>query len=286
MDHNSKLPVVMYTPDSQMRSPLHLLRLMYRDLASSRELAWRLFVRDISAKYRQSILGVFWSFIPPILVGLVFIVLQSRKIVDFGETDIPYPVFVLVGTTLWQVFAESLNAPLQSVGRAKLMLAKIKFPYEALILGAFYTILFNFLIKSIVLIGILLFFKVKITLGLLLVPMAIFMLILLGITIGLFLTPLGMLYTDIASGLPVVIQLWFFLSPVVYPPPQSFPFSLMTTLNPVSPILVGARDLVTKGFITNLYPFLIVSGLTIIALSITWILYRISLPIIIERMSA
>ena len=166
------------------------------------------------------------------------------------------------------------------------MLAKIKFPYEALILGAFYTILFNFLIKSIVLIGILLFFKVKITLGLLLVPMAIFMLILLGITIGLFLTPLGMLYTDIASGLPVVVQLWFFLSPVVYPPPQSFPFSLMTTLNPVSPILVGARDLVTKGFITNLYPFLIVSGLTIIALSITWILYRISLPIIIERMSA
>lgn len=286
MDHNSKLPVVMYTPDSQMRSPLHLLRLMCRDLASSRELAWRLFVRDISAQYRQSILGVFWSFIPPILVGLVFIVLQSRKIVDFGETDIPYPVFVLVGTTLWQVFAESLNAPLQSVRKAKLMLAKIKFPYEALILGAFYTILFNFLIKSIVLIGILLFFKVKITLGLLLVPMAIFMLILLGITIGLFLTPLGMLYTDIASGLPVVVQLWFFLSPVVYPPPQSYPFSLMTTLNPVSPILVGARDLVTKGFITNFYPFLIVSGLTIIALSITWILYRISLPIIIERMSA
>ena len=243
-------------------------------------------MRDISAQYRQSILGVFWSFIPPILVGLVFIVLQSRKIVDFGETDIPYPVFVLVGTTLWQVFAESLNAPLQSVRKAKLMLAKIKFPYEALILGAFYTILFNFLIKSIVLIGILLFFKVKITLGLLLVPMAIFMLILLGITFGLFLTPLGMLYTDIASGLPVVVQLWFFLSPVVYPPPQSYPFSLMTTLNPVSPILVGARDLVTKGFITNLYPFLIVSGLTIIALSITWILYRISLPIIIERMSA
>ena len=51
-------------------------------------------------------------------------------------------------------------------------------------------------------------------------------------------------------------------------------------------ILTGARDLATKGLMTNLYPFLIVSGLTIIALSITWILYRISLPIIIERMSA
>jgi len=57
-------------------------------------------VRDISAKYRQSILGVFWAFFPPIVAGLVFIILQSKKVVNFGETDIPYPFFVVSGLTI------------------------------------------------------------------------------------------------------------------------------------------------------------------------------------------
>ena len=150
INHTKNLPLVVYTPESQMRSPGRLVRSMWQDLKASRELAWRLFVRDISALYRQSLLGVFWAFLPPIVMGLAFIILQSKKVVNFGETDIPYPVFVLVGTTLWQVFTESLNAPLKSVTTAKPMLAKINFPREALIVSAFYQVLFNLLIKSLV----------------------------------------------------------------------------------------------------------------------------------------
>jgi len=117
-------------------------------------------------------------------------------------------------------------------------------------------------------------------------PVAILILILLGMAIGLLLTPLGTLYTDIGQGLTVVTSFWFFLTPVIYPPPQSFPYSLLTTLNPVSPILMGARDLLTKGVFTNIGPFLVVSILAIITLFIAWMIYRIALPIIIERMSA
>ena len=286
MNHTENSPIVIYTPESQVRRPGMLFRSMWRDLKASRELAWRLFVRDISARYRQSVLGVFWAFLPPIATGVVFIILQSKQVVNFGETDIPYPVFVLVGTTLWTVFTESLNAPLNAVRSAKPMLAKINFPREALIVSAFYGNLFNLFIKSVVLVGIFLFFGVQATWGLLLAPVAIVMLILLGMTIGLLLTPLGMLYTDVASGLTLITQLWFFLTPVVYPPPQSFPFSLVTTLNPVSPLLMGARDLATKGVLQNPEPFLVVSGLTLCTLLIAWVMYRISMPIIIERMSA
>jgi lipopolysaccharide transport system permease protein len=87
---------------------------MWQDLKSSRELAWRLFVRDITAQYRQSIFGIFWAFVPPLITSLVFILLQSNNILNIGETDIPYPVYVLVGTILWQLFSESLNAPLKN----------------------------------------------------------------------------------------------------------------------------------------------------------------------------
>lgn len=287
LTNNAKdLQPVVYSPESQMHTPGRLIRSMLHGLKDSRELAWRLFVRDISARYRQSLFGIFWAFLPPIITGLVFIILQSKRVLNLGETDIPYPVYVLVGTTLWQVFTESLNAPLKSVIAAKPMLAKINFPREALIVSAFYDVIFNLLIKSIILVGVFVYFKVPVTWGLLMAPMAILMLILLGMSIGLLLTPLGTLYTDITQGLTVVTSFWFFITPVIYPPPQSFPYSLMTTLNPVSPILMGARDLLTKGVIVNIGPFLVVSLLTIITLFIAWMIYRIALPILIERMSA
>lgn len=280
------LPVVVYSPESQMHTPDRLVRSMLKGLSDSRELAWRLFVRDISARYRQSMFGIFWAFLPPIVTGLVFIILQSKRVINLGETDIPYPVYVLVGTTLWQVFTESLNAPLKSVTAAKSMLAKINFPREALIVSAFYDVLFNLLIKSVILVGIFIYFKVSITWGLLLAPMAILILILLGLSIGLLLTPIGTLYTDVGQGLILVTSFWFFITPVIYPPPQSFPYSLLSTLNPVSPILIGARDLLTKGTIANLGAFMVVSILSILLLFVAWIIYRIALPIIIERMSA
>jgi len=286
MNLTKDLPIVVYTPESQMRSPGKLLHSMWRDLKASRELAWRLFVRDISAKYRQSILGVFWAFFPPIIAGLVFIILQSKKVVNFGETDIPYPVFVLIGTTLWQLFVESLNAPLTTVISAKPMLAKINFPREALIVSTFYQMLFSLLIKSFIIIGVFLIFRVQVTFGLLLAPLAILVLVLMGISLGLLLTPLGTLYTDIQSGLMMTTQFLFFVTPVVYPPPQTFPYSLIAILNPISPILTGARDLLTKGVLTNAYPFFVVSGLTILTLFTAWLIYRLALPIIIERMSA
>lgn len=286
MNDTKDLPRIVYTPESQMRTPFRLFRSMIIDFKNSRHLAWRLFVRDLSAKYRQSLLGIFWEFLPPIIVGLIFIVLQSRKVVNLGETDIPYPVYALMGTTLWQLFSESLNAPLKSVTMGKSMLAKINFPREALIVSAFYQVLFKLLIKSLVIVGIFLVFRVQVTSGLLLAPLAILMLILLGMSIGLLLTPIGTLYKDISSGLMVFTQFWFFVTPVVYPPPQTFPYSLIATLNPVSPILMGARDLLTKGTITNIGPFLVVSCLTIMVLFTAWIAYHVALPIIIERMSA
>lgn len=286
VEHVENLPVTLYTPESQLRNPSLLLRSMGQDLKASRELAWRLFIRDVSATYRQSLLGVFWAFVPPVITGLIFIILQSRKVVDLGETDIPYPVFVLVGTILWQLFTESLNAPLKSVTQAKPMLAKINFPREALVVSAFYTMLLSFLIKSVVLAGIFIYFQIPFTRGLILAPVAVLALILLGISIGLLLTPIGTFYTDIATSLPVVSQLWFFVTPVVYPPPSNFPFSLIATLNPVSPLLIAARDLATKGILTNSEQFFITSGLMGLTLLAAWIVYRTALPIMIERMQA
>lgn len=283
---HKEISVVVYTPESQMRSPVKLVKAMWNDLKNSRELAWRLFVRDVSARYRQSILGILWAFLPAILSGLVFIVLQAKKVVNFGEVDIPYPVFAIIGTTLWQIFSESINAPLNAVQSGKSMLSKINFPREALIVAAFYEVLFSVAIKSAVILAIMLFYNMPLGIGLIYSIPAVTALILFGMMLGLFLTPVGMLYSDIGSALGVLIQFWFFVTPVVYPPPQSFPYSLIATLNPVSHLLVTARDLMTKGFIVDVSPFILISSCSVIGLFVAWILYRITMPMIIERMSS
>lgn len=286
-ERNAATPrVTVYTPVSQMRSPGALLASMWRDIRASRELSWRFFVRDVSAQYRQSLLGVVWAFVPPIVTSLIFVILQSRNIVDFGVVDVPYPVYVMVGTILWQVFVEGINAPLKTVTAAKPMLAKINFPREALIVSSFYTVVYGLLIKFIVIVGILLAFQVPIGWGLAAALVPMLALALCGLCIGVFLTPFGMLYSDIATGLPVVTQLLFFVTPVVYVPPQTFPFSLIGVLNPVSPLLVASRDLITKGTVSSFDGAAIVSGLTLVGLFCGLIVYRAALPIMIERTSA
>ncbi|MFQ5416032.1 MAG: ABC transporter permease [Myxococcota bacterium] len=282
----SDLPLAVYTPESVGLSPARMLPEMIRDLLASRELGWRLFVRDVSAQYRQSLLGFAWAFLPPILTGLVFIVLQSKAVLDLGDTAIPYPVFVLVGTIYWQIFVDALNAPLKSVTQAKPILTKINFPREALILSSAYLVIFNALLKAVVLIGVFVYFHVPVSSSLLLAPIAVVGLILLGLAIGLALTPIGILYTDVASGLVVVTQLWFFATPVIYPPPETFPLSLLATLNPVSPLLTAARDLTAAGGLSNPAAFVVTGALTIVAFAAAWMLYRVALPILTERMSA
>lgn len=280
------LPAVTYSPASQLRSPAHLLAAMVRDLLASRDLAWRLSVRDISAQYRQSVLGVFWAFVPPLLSALLFIVLQHKKVVNIPDPGMPYALFALVGTTLWQTFTDAVNAPLKVVTGAKPVLAKINFPREALILSAFYQTLFAFAIKALLLVGVLLWFAVPVTWGWLLALIPIFLLIWLGIAIGLALTPLGMLLNDVSAMLTLGLQLAFFLTPVVYPPPQSFPYSLLATWNPVSPYLLAARNLLAQGQIENLTPLLAVTGVLLVGTLVVWVVYRVSMPILIERISA
>ena len=285
-ENDKDLPFVVYSSESRLRSPVVMAREMWGDLLVSRELAWRLMVRDTSAKYRQSLLGFFWAFLPPIAMALVFVVLNSRKLINIGETNIPYPAFAMFGTVLWQVFVDSLNAPLRTVSASKSMLAKINFPREALIISALGQTLFNLSIKLLILIVVFIIFKIPVTWGVPLSLLAILLLVLLGLTFGLLITPIGILYTDINQGLTVVTGLWFFITPVIYPPPTSFPFSLLALLNPVSPILVGARDLATEGVLHNPISFFVVTLLMFVVLFITWIVYRLAIPILVERMSA
>jgi len=117
-------------------------------------------------------------------------------------------------------------------------------------------------------------------------PFGIIALIMLGLMFGILLTPLGVLYQDIEKGLLMIISVWFFLTPVVYPSPTSFPANLISTINPVSPLLITTRELITTGNISDVFSFLVVAGITLILIFLGWIIYRVAMPHLIVRMGA
>ena len=282
----TELPITHHTPESKIRHPLVLMKEMFRDLGASRELAWRLVIRDISAQYRQTLLGYFWAVFPPLVTSLVLILLKSSAVMDIKGINLPYPAYVMIGTVFFQLFVDALNAPLKIVTESKAILTKINLPGEAFILSGIGQVLFSFGIKLILLIGVFIYYKVHIGWTSVLLPIPLLGLLLLGTMLGILLIPLGLLYKDIQSALLIATQGLVFLTPVAYPPNVGGTLGKIMNLNPVTPLLMGAKDLVTHGIPGDLIPFFAVLSLTLIFLFIGWIVYRLALPIIIERIGA
>lgn len=280
----TELQTTVYTPESPLQHPGKLLSGMMADLFAARGLAWRLFVRDISAMYRQSFLGYFWAFMPPVITTLTFVFLSSQGIVNLGDTKIPYPAYVLIGTFIWQSFADALNNPLRIVNQSRGLLTKINFPREALILSGLGEVIFNLLIRSTLLIPVFIYYKFPLSTTMLLVPAGIAVLILLGLSIGILLTPIGLLYGDIAKGLMMLTGLWMLLTPVVYPKPSQGIGAWLATWNPVSPLIITTREWMMGQPLTQLTGFFLVVVLGLVMLFVGWLIYRLTMPILVERL--
>lgn len=280
------LPVTVYTQESYVRHPLKLFRAVWRDLVAGRELAFQLAVRDLKAQYRQAALGLLWAFIIPLSNTAVWLFIQSSGVVRIQDTGLPYPVFVLSGTIIWSIFMDAINAPLKQTTAAKGTLAKLNFPRESLIVSGVYQTVFNAAIKTVILVAALLLLGVRPDFQLLLFPFAVLALILTGTALGLLLTPLGTLYTDIGRGLPLLLQFLMFLSPVVYPIPKSGWAETLFNINPLTPLIVTARDFLTGQPAELLVASASITALMLVVLVVGLAIYRISMPILVERMSA
>ena len=275
--------ITVYSAESPLKKPVRMLREMFRDLIASRELAWRLFVRDTAAQYRQSILGYIWAFIPPLIASFPFVFLNAQGVVAIKGTSIPYAAYAMIGTIIWQVFVDALNAPLKTVIASKSMLARINFPREAILLSGLGQVILGFLIRLVLLMGVFIWFKITPPPTAILFPAGILSLIMIGFMAGVILVPLGILYSDVQQIIPVFSMFLMFLTPVLYPQPKNGLAGAIAHWNPLTPLVMTTRDWLTLGITNHLTGFLMVSFSACGFLFLGWILYRLALPHIIAR---
>ena len=278
------LTVRIYSPEPLLGHPVTLIKNIFKDLMAGRELAWRLFIRDLSAQYRQTYFGYIWAFLPPLVASLTFIFLNSQGIINIDTGGIPYPAFAMMGTLLWQVFVDAIMSPIQSLTKAKAMLAKINFPREAILMGGLYMVAFNFLVRLLLVAGVMIFWQITPGATLLLFPVAMFSLMLAGFCIGLALTPIAGFYQDIQNAVPIITGFWMLLTPVVYPARTEGLAGVLAVWNPVSPLIVTARESLTGQDLSLLIPFAIVSLGAICVTFLGLVGLRIAMPHLIARM--
>lgn len=278
------LPVRVYSPEQDLEHPAKLLADLVRDIVAGRELAWRLFTRDVKAQYRQTYFGYIWAFLPPIVGSATFIFLQSQGITNIQGTGIPYAAFAMIGTLLWQTFVDAIQSPVASINAARPMLAKINFPRAAILMSGLYMVCFNFLIRMVLVGAVMVIWQIAPTIGLLLFPLAMIGLLLSGFALGLMLVPIGGLYGDVTRAVPVVAQFWMLLTPVVYPARTEGLAGWLAVWNPVSPLIVTARESLTGQPFSQLVAGCIVTLMAAFITLLGMIAFRLIMPHLIARM--
>lgn len=242
---------------------------MKQDLARLiryRGLLWNLAVGDLKARHRQTTLGMIWALVQPVSMMLVFVVVFS-VFVRVPMDNVSYALFAYTGLLSWLFFANSLSAGLPSVVSNMNLVTKASFPREVIPLSKLVTTGFDFVIGLAVLALLLIVYQAPVTTALLAVPgiMAVHVMFTMGLV--LWSSALYVLKRDLGSVLPLILQIWMFLSPVVYPVslvPERYHALYM--LNPMAAILEAYRNAILFGTLPS--PVSMASALIVSAVSL------------------
>jgi lipopolysaccharide transport system permease protein len=206
-----------------------------------RELLYFLVWRDIKVRYKQTILGVTWVVIQPVVSMLVFSGLFG-VLLQVPTGGLPYPLFVLTGLLPWQYFTNALTKSTNSVVDNASLVSKIYFPRLIIPLAGVLSNLVDFFVSAIVLAIFLLAYRVSPSPAVVWLPFFLLLAILTALGFGLWLSALNVRYRDVRHLIPFVVQIWMYLTPVVYGAaliPERFRWLL--GLNPMSGVVEGFR---------------------------------------------
>lgn len=212
-----------------------------REIWAYRELLYFLTWRDLKVRYKQTALGVAWAIIQPLFTMLIF-TLFFGKLAGVPSDGVPYPVFVYGGLLVWTFFANAVtNSGNSLVGNSNL-LTKVYFPRMIIPGAAVGAGLVDFFIAFVIVVGLMIYYGVSVTWSVVMLPPLIVLTTLLALGVGMWMSALNVKYRDIRYALPFMIQLWMFVSPVIYPlsfVPQKWRWVL--AFNPLTGLIEGFR---------------------------------------------
>jgi lipopolysaccharide transport system permease protein len=211
------------------------------ELARAYELLLVFTWRQIGVQYKQAVLGIGWALISPLVSTLVFTLIFG-KLAAIPSEGLPYPLFVLSGMITWQYFARAITSGSNSIVANSQIITKVYFPRMILPLSAVLSGLVDYVVTLIVLLALMLFYGVTPGPAIATLPLFVLLATIIGFVFSLWLSALNALYRDIGFMIPIVLQAWMFMTPVIYPAhlvPKHWVWIMQ--INPMTPLVEGAR---------------------------------------------
>ncbi len=202
--------------DYVIHSHRRLFDFPVKQIWESRELLYFLVWRDLKMRYKQALIGAGWAVIKPLMMMLVFVVVFGL-FVKVPTGDIPYSVFVYTGLLPWTFVSTIISIAAASLITNSPLLKKIYFPRLLIPLSSSITSLVDLAISLPLLFGLMVWFQVPFSWRVIVVPILILLMFLLSFGIGLLMAALHVKYHDVGMLLPIMLQVWMYASPVIYP---------------------------------------------------------------------
>ena len=192
------------------------IKQLFQSLWSYRELGYFLCWRDILVRYKQTLIGIAWVILQPLMMMLIFSLVFSR-FVPIPTDGLPYPVIVLSGLLIWQYFSISLNEASQSLVTNASVIKKVYFPKLLLIISALMVSSIDLFFVLLMFLGMLAYYKIGLTLSIIWFPLAIVIAMMTVLGLGSLFSALNARYRDFRYLIPISLQIGMFISPVIYP---------------------------------------------------------------------
>lgn len=244
-----------------------------REIIRYRELIVALAMRIVQVRYKYSVLGIGWAIALPVSLMVVFTFVFS-KVANVNTGAAPYPIFVYIGLVPWQFHANVITGASRSLVDNPSLVTKVYFAREALPLSHLLACLFDFLVASTVLAGLMIYYDVAPGIGLALVPMVLMVQVAFSLALALAVSAGNLLYRDVQYILQVGITLWMFASSVVYPIPDTPAYRWLIYANPMTPILNAYRDLIVGGKVALAPEFWVAGVISFVTLGVVWRWFR------------
>ena len=187
-----------------------------REFWAYRELLYFLVWRDIKVRYKQTVLGAAWAILQPLATAVVFTLFFGR-LAGIGSDGLPYPLFSYAGLLVWTFFAQGLTQSSASVVGSANLITKVYFPRLVIPLAAVVAGLLDLAVATPLLLVMMAYYKVWPGVAILAMPLVLLLALLAAVGVGLWLSALNVEYRDVRFVVPFLVQLWLFVTPVIYP---------------------------------------------------------------------
>jgi len=245
-------------------------------LVAYRDLLYALTVFRLVVRYKQSMLGWVWAVLQPLAMILVYTLIFSR-VARVSTDGVPYPLFVFSGLLPWIFFSSAISNAMNGLVAHSTLLTKLYFPREIIPLSYVFAALVDFAIASVILGGLMVYYRVPFSWNILYALPVIAILIAFTSAIALFLSSIQVRFRDVAAALPVLLQAGVFAIPVVYSV-GSVPvrFQRLYLLNPVASLIGSFRSVVLHGSAPDAQAFIVAGAITICCLVLAYGFFKVT----------